>query len=150
MVNNLRVQFNEYSFNPDGSLNPQMERFLAAAAAAGYKLTMVYAGGDAQNIGRGTAAYPALTNAQAYTALQQNFADVSSAWTKMLTWMDTHAPVENAVYGWEAMNEAAGYAHAIRANGASGGLDMAAFVKLYADHVLALSKTIAAHLLAVK
>ena len=145
LVNNLRVQFNEYSFNPDGSLNPQMERFLAAAAAAGYKLTMVYAGGDAQNIGRGTAAYPALTNAQAYTALQQNFTDVSSAWTKMLTWMDKHAPVENAVYGWEAMNEAAGYAHAIRANGASGGLDMAAFVKLYADHVSALSKTIAAH-----
>ena len=34
LVNNLRVFLNEYSFNPDGSLHPQMESFLSAAAAA--------------------------------------------------------------------------------------------------------------------
>ena len=38
LVNNLRVLFNEYSFNADGSLNPQLERFLTAAAAQGLSL----------------------------------------------------------------------------------------------------------------
>ena len=46
-----------------------MERFLAAATAAGYQLTMVYAGGDAQNIGRNVEGWPALSNADAYAAL---------------------------------------------------------------------------------
>lgn len=144
LVNNLRVQFNEFSFNPDGSMHPQMERFLAAATAAGYKLTMVYAGGDAQNIGRGTEDWPALSNANAYAALQENYGDVSGAWDKLLDWMDGHKTVETAVYGWELMNESAGYKHAVRANGTQGDLSKADFVKLYADHAIALTTQIEA------
>ena len=44
-VNNLRLLFNEYSFNADGSLHPAYEGFLAAAAAQNYKITFVYGGG---------------------------------------------------------------------------------------------------------
>ena len=58
LVNNLRVMFNEYSFNADGSMNPQFERFLAAATAAGYQLTICYGGGDNQRIGLGDADHP--------------------------------------------------------------------------------------------
>ena len=144
LVNNLRIQFNEYSFNPDGSLHPQMERFLAAAVAAGYQLTMVYAGGDAQNIGRGSEGWPALSNAEAYAALQANYTDVAGAWTRMLDWMDQHQTVEDAVYGWELMNESAGYKHSVRANGTQGDLGKSDFVQLYADHVIALTELIEA------
>ena len=111
LVNNLRVLFNEYSFNPDGSMNPQFERFLAAAAAEGYQITLAYGGGDAQNIGIGDADHPALSNADAFAALQANFADVAGAWDSLMTWMDAHAGTAAAVYGWELMNEAAGYRH---------------------------------------
>lgn len=144
LVNNLRVQFNEFSFNADGSMHPQMERFLAAATAAGYQLTMVYAGGDAQNIGRNIEGWPALSNAEAYAALEANYSDVSGAWSKMLDWMDQHQAVEDSVYGWELMNESAGYKHSVRANGTQGDLDKADFVKLYADHAIALTDLIEA------
>ena len=58
LVNNLRVLFNEHSFNPDGSLHPEMERFLRAAVAQEFELTICYGGGDAQNIGIGTDGQP--------------------------------------------------------------------------------------------
>ena len=139
LVNNLRVLFNEYSFNADGTLHPQMERFLAAAAANGYQLTISYGGGDAQNIGIGNATWGALSNAAADAALQANIADVSGAWTKMMGWMDGHAAVKGAVYGWDLMNESAGYRHSIKANGADATYSVASFAKLYADHMIALS-----------
>jgi len=53
LVNNLRVMFNEYSFNADGSMNPQFERFLAAAAAQGFQLTICYGCGHPQPLGTG-------------------------------------------------------------------------------------------------
>ena len=142
LVNTLRVLFNEYSFNADGSMNPQFERFLAAAAAAGYQVTLAYGGGDAQNIGIGDADHPALTNAQAMTALQDNFTDISGAWSQMMTWMDGHAAVANAVYGYDLINEAAGYRHSVAANGTQGDLSAQDFVQLYAEHIAALAQLV--------
>ena len=142
LVNNLRVLFNEFSFNADGSLNPQMQRFLAAAAAKGYELTMCYGSGQAQGIGRNDAANPALTNAQAVSALNANHKVMAEGWAKMLTWMDHHIAVKDKVYGWELMNEAAGYRNTVRANGTQGSLDTASFVELYAKHAIELSKLI--------
>ena len=139
LVNNLRVLFNEYSFNADGTLHPQMERFLAAAAANGFALTITYGGGDSQNIGIGNATWGALSNAAAASALQENYADVSGAWSNMMTWMEGHSAVKSAVYGWDLMNESAGYRHSIKANGADATYSIASFAKLYADHVIALS-----------
>lgn len=144
LVNNLRVLFNEYSFNPDGTLHPQMERFLAAAAANGYQLTITYGGGDAQNIGIGNATWGALSNAQATAALEANYSDVSGAWTKMMSWMDANTAVKSAVYGWDLMNESAGYRHSIKANGADATHTIASFAKLYADHMIGLSDLVQA------
>lgn len=142
LVNNLRVLFNEYSFNPDGSLNPQMERFLAAAVAQGFDLTIAYGEGDAQNIGIGEGRWPDLSNAAAYAALQQNLPDIQGAWDAMLSWMEGHPQVAQGVWGWELMNESAAYRHSVRNNGAGDGLSAADFVKLYADHAIALSQMI--------
>jgi len=144
LVNNLRVLFNEYSFNADGTLHPQMERFLAAAAANGYQLTITYGGGDAQNIGIGNATWGPLTNAAADAALRTNYIDVSGAWTKMMSWMDGNAAVKGAVYGWDLMNESAGYRHSIKANGADTSFSVASFAKLYADHMIGLSDLVQA------
>ncbi len=142
LVNNLRVLFNEFSFNPDGSMNPQFERFLAAAAVAGYQITLAYGGGDAQNIGIGDADHPSLTNSEAYDALEENFSDVSGAWARMMDWADDHPDAAAAVYGWELMNEAAGYRHSVRANGADASYSAVDFVRLYATHCAELAQLI--------
>ena len=142
LVNNLRVYFNEHSFNADGSMHPQTEAFFAAAVAAGYSLTVCYAEGDAQNIGIGKDRWPSLTNTQAFAALEENFADVSGAWTRMLAWMEAHPEVKSGVWGWELMNESAGYRHSIRANGPGDGLSYTDFIRLYADHATALADMI--------
>ena len=144
LVNNLRVLFNEHSFNPDGSMHPQMEAFLAAAVAQGFDLTICYGEGDAQNIGIGSGRWPALSNAEAYAALQDNYADVAGGWQSMLTWMQDHPEVAQGVWGWELMNESAAYRNTVRANGAGDGLTTTDFVKLYADHAIALADMISA------
>ncbi|MEQ9696037.1 hypothetical protein [Shimia sp. SDUM112013] len=143
-VNNLRLGFNEFSFNPDGSLHEQYERFLTAAAAHGFEITFLYAGGDAQNIGNGNSAWghSDLGNAAAYEALQENFTDLSGAWASLLDWLDQNSAVAEAVFGFELMNEPAGYRFSIRENGPGEGYDLADFVQLYADHVIALSDMI--------
>lgn len=143
LVNTLRVLFNEHSFNPDGSMNPQFERFLAAAAAQGYQITLAYGGGDTQNIGIGDADHPALTNAEAYAALQANHADVAGAWDQMMGWMDDHPTTAASVYGWEMMNEAAGYRHSVKANGSDASYSAADFVALYAEHCAQLADLVA-------
>ncbi|MEY5038942.1 MAG: Bifunctional hemolysin/adenylate cyclase precursor, partial [Pseudomonadota bacterium] len=142
LVNNLRVLFNEHSFNEDGSLHPQMEAFLAEAVAQGYDLTICYGEGDAQNIGRGIDGWPTLSNAEAFVALQDNFADVSGAWGQMLDWMAAHAEVAQGVWGYELMNESAAYRNTVRANGAGDGLTATDFIKLYTDHTVALADMI--------
>lgn len=142
LVNNLRVLFNEHSFNADGSMHPQMEAFLAAAVAQGFQLTMCYGEGDAQNIGIGEGRWPDLTNAEAYAALQENFTDVAGAWAAMMDWAAAHPEVAQGVYGWELMNESAGYRHSIRNNGAGDGLTATDFVELYTQHANQLADII--------
>ncbi len=142
LVNNLRILFNEHSFNADGSLHPDMEAFLAEAVAQGYNLTMCYGEGDAQNLGRGYDRWPRLTNAQGYAALQENFNDISGAWQSMMDWMAAHSTVAQGVYGWELINESASYRETIRYNGAGEGYVIADFVELFTDHAVALAQMI--------
>ncbi|MFZ9199442.1 MAG: calcium-binding protein [Paracoccaceae bacterium] len=144
LVNNLRVLFNEHSFNANGSLHPEMERFLRAAVAQGFDLTICYGGGDAQNIGIGTDRWPALSNPEAIRALNENLTDVSGAWADMLAWMAANPSVAAGVWGWELMNESAAYRHSVRFNGTADGLSAADFVKLYADHAIELARQIGA------
>jgi Ca2+-binding RTX toxin-like protein len=143
LVNNLRVQFNEFSFNPDGSMNPLFERFLAAAAAQGFDVTLTYSSGDTQDIGIGDADHPALTNAAAHAALVSNFQTVSATWTKMMDWMDAHPAEAASVYGWDLMNEPAAYRHSIKANG-SDALTTADFMALFVQHNAQLAELISA------
>jgi Ca2+-binding RTX toxin-like protein len=144
LVNNFRVLFNEHSFNADGSLNPLFERFLKAAAAQGYELTLTYGSGDTQNIGIGSGAWSALSNAAAFKALQDNYAHMAGSWTRMMDWMDKNQPVKQAIYGLDLMNESAGYRHSIKTNGADATYTMASFVKLFADHMIGLSELVQA------
>jgi Ca2+-binding RTX toxin-like protein len=140
-VNNLRLNFNEFSFDENGKLHPQFTLFLKEAAAQGFEFTFTYASGDAQNIGNAGSqwGHTALTNANAYAALEQNFGDIQGAWESLLDWLDKNEKVADAIYGFEMMNEPAGYRHSIRANGNGDGYTDADFIKLYADHVIALS-----------
>lgn len=162
-INTLRVQFNEYSFDANGNLAPQYETFLAEAAANGYKLVVLYAGGDVQNIGnpdwvRGAGDTPyidaegierkghrwgALSETDARAALIAQQIETRAAWVKMLNWLDRagNDAVQQAVWGYELMNEPAGYRHSINSNDADG-LTEAHFVKLYADHMIALSNLV--------
>lgn len=146
MVNTLRIGFNEHSFNPDGSLHADFEAFLAEAVAQGFEIAFVYAGGDVQNIGNSGSAWghTDLSNSEAYAALEENFADVSGAWGRLLDWLDAHGAVKAGVYGFELMNEPAGYRHSIRENGSGEGYAIGDFVRLYADHSIALAAQIAA------
>lgn len=159
-INTLRVQFNEYSFDANGNLAPQYETFLAEAAAQGYKLVVLYAGGDVQNIGnpdwvRGAGDTPyidaegvarighrwgALSETNARAALIAQQVETRAAWVKMLNWLDRtgNDAVQQSVWGYELMNEAAGYRHSINSNNADG-LTEASFVRLYADHNIALA-----------
>lgn len=142
LVNNLRILFNEHSFNPDGSMHPQMEAFLAEAVAQGFDLTICYGEGDAQNIGRGYDRWPRLTNAEGYAALEENFGDISGAWQSMMNWTAAHRDVAAGVYGYELINESASYRETIRYNGAGEGYSMADFVGLFTDHAVALAQMI--------
>ncbi len=106
VVNTLRLQFNDFSFNKNGSLHKEYEAFLDAATKAGYKIIMTYADGEMQQLGRGDG----LTSAQVLakvTGSVETRAD--HAWTKMMGWMSHHSSVKAAVYGYEVANEAAAY-----------------------------------------
>ncbi|WP_207100515.1 calcium-binding protein [Paracoccus shandongensis] len=131
-VTTLRIPFNAYSFNADGSLDPMFERFLTAAAAQGFDFLFVYADGDMQRLGEndglGLDAIRAGLAGQAHDRM-------IDGWGKMLDWLDGHADVRNAVYAFEAVNEPAAYARAETLGGETG-----EFVRLYGDHMAALAQ----------
>jgi Ca2+-binding RTX toxin-like protein len=60
----------------------------------------------------------------------------------MMDWMDGHPTTAAGVYGWELMNEAAGYRHTVRANGSDAFYTAADFVGLYAAHCADLAQMI--------
>lgn len=128
-VNTLRLPFNEFSFNEDGSLHEQYERMLEAAADQGLNLLFVYMGGDAQRYGT----REDVDATQIYDKLQTEIHDgMIGGWTSLMNWLDAHPDVAQSVYGFEAINEPATYFR---------GADMAAegeadrFVELYGQHV---------------
>lgn len=126
-VNTLRLPFNAFSFNADGSLDPVYERFLAEAARQGFKIVMVYADGEAQALGENGSA----NLSQMRAALNGSVHDrMMQSWDKMLTWLDRHPDVNAAVYALEGANEPAAYGRAETLAGGNG-----EFVRLYGDHM---------------
>lgn len=130
-VNTIRLFFNEASFNEDGSLHPQFERFLIAAANAGLNLIIGTTGHDAQRLGEnGDLDVAGMRNG----LVNEVFPATTRAWGQMFDWLDDHPSVANAIYGLELMNEPAAYARAENMAGHTG-----EFVRMYADHMLGLA-----------
>jgi len=137
-VNTLRLPFNEYSFNEDGSLHPEYERFLAAAANEGFQIIFGYFGGEAQGYGFGED----LTGEEMYEGLDgEVFDGMVSGWTSMTEWLDEHPDVQDAVYGYELVNEPAAYERGARVAGDTPEAE-AEFVALYVEHMEALTDLI--------
>ena len=133
-VNTLRLCFNEFSFNPDGSMHPQFERFLEAAAQAGLKLIIGYSSGDVQRLGH----HGGLSVDEFRDALSGRVLDtMEQSWDKMLDWVKARPAVSDAIYGLEIANEPASYDRAEQLAGNTG-----EFVRMYADHMLAMGALI--------
>ena len=137
-VTTLRLPFNLNSFNADGSLHPQYEQFLDAAARQGFTLIMAQAEGDAQNL---TAQGPDALDQMRDALTGPVYDRMEQAWTTMLDWMDAHPAVKDAVYGYEVVNEPASYNQAtFYADTRDAGLQE--FVSLYARHMVDLGQMI--------
>lgn len=137
-VTTLRMPFNMYSFNADGSLHPQYERFLAAAVAEGFDLIMVQMDGDAQTL---TANGPDALEEMRDALTGEVYDRVEQAWTMMLDWMDAHPAVGDAVYAYEVLNEPAAYNTATTyADSRPEGFQE--FVTLYAEQMVELGQMI--------
>ncbi|MDO5369145.1 calcium-binding protein [Paracoccus sp. (in: a-proteobacteria)] len=136
-VNTLRLPFNAYSFNADGSLEPMYERFLVEAARQGFGIVMVYADGGTQQLGENNSA----DLAQMRDALGGSVHDrMIGTWERMLAWLDRHPVVDAAIYALEAANEPAAYGRAENLAGGSG-----EFVRLYGDHMAEFAALVGAH-----
>ena len=132
-VNTLRLPFNEFSFNPGGTLHEQYERFLTAAAQEGFQIILGYFGGDVQRYGAGESADTI------HDALAGPIHDgMSEGWTSMLAWLNGHPDVKDAVWGYEIANEPATYARGADAD-ADGSTR---FQELYAQHIIELAAQI--------
>lgn len=137
-VTTLRLPFNVHSFNADGSLHPQYERFLAAASREGFNFIMVQMNGEAQTLSaNGPDALQEMRNGLAgevYDSMQQG-------WTLMLDWMDAHPEVRDAVYAHEVVNEPAAYNTAtFYSDNRTEGYQE--FVPLYAEHMVEIGQMI--------
>ncbi len=137
-LNALRVPFNINSFNPDGSLAPEFERFLIAAASRGLQLIPVLADGGAQQ-------FDGTTQQIQEALVGPVFDDMVNAWQKMKSWMEDHPSVEAAVYGWELVNEPASYDRAINRAPAADRADVQQdMVALYIQHMAELARIVSA------
>lgn len=133
-VNTLRMPFNEHSFNADGTLHEQYERFLSAAAAEGFEILFVYAGGEVQRGGNDAASADEL-----YDALDGEIFDgMAEGWSSLLSWLDDNADVKDAVYGLEIANEPESYS----VGGDLDGDTSDRFLELYGAHMIELAATI--------
>ena len=127
-VNTLRLPFNAFSFNPDGSLHPEYERFILEAAKQGFQIVFNYSDGDIQRYGGEMD--PASAD-QMRAQLQGPIHDrMMQSWEQMLDWLDQHPQAAAAVYALEAVNEPNTYARAEDRTGNTG-----EFVRLYGDHM---------------
>jgi len=107
LVNTLRVPFNAYSFNDDGSLHPQIERFLTAAAEQGFRLILVQNDGEAQTLGSDAGWTPAALAQALGTSVVPR---MEAAWAAMRDWLGDNPQVDAAVWGLEMVNEPATWA----------------------------------------
>ena len=137
-VTTLRLPFNASSFNADGSLHAQYERFLEAAAKEGFNFIIVQMNGDAQTL---TASGPNALQDMRDALTGAVYDNMEQGWAQMLDWMDAHPTISDAVYAYEVVNEPAAYNTAtFYADKRSEGLQE--FVSLYAQQMVQLGQMI--------
>lgn len=137
-VTTLRVPFNLNSFNADGTLHPDFEGFLEAAAKEGFTFIMVQMEGAAQTL---TAEGPDAVGQMRDGLTGEVYDRMEQGWTMMLDWMDAHPSVKDAVYAHEVVNEPAAYNQATF-YAASRPEALQEFVSLYAEHMVQLGQMI--------
>ncbi|RJE78547.1 calcium-binding protein [Paracoccus sp. JM45] len=137
-VTTLRIPFNLNSFNADGTLHPDFERFLVAAANEGFTFIMVQMEGAAQTL---TASGPNALDQMRDGLSVEVYDRMEQGWTMLLDWMDTHPSVKDSVYAHEVVNEPAAY-NTATFYGTSRPAALQDFVSLYATHMVQLGQMI--------
>lgn len=133
LVDTLRLPFNLASFNPDGSLHEQYERFLIAAAQQGFQIIFVQNEGLAQRSGWAAGETPdSLATLLDETVIPR----MTTAWQTLATWLDQHDSVKQAVWGYELANEPAAWARGeVIAPRGTKQAELDRFLALYAQHM---------------
>lgn len=145
-VRRLRMAFNTYSFNADGTMHPQMEAFLAQAATHGFEILWVLMDGPSQESGNSDSlirqwpnSYQTMSTLDDWQALMPRLAArQAEAWGKLLNWLAMRPNIVS--YGFEAINEPATYGRAAGKFPAAA----AEFVHAYLAHVEAIFHQISA------
>ena len=145
-VRRIRMAFNTYTFNPDGSMHPQMESFLGRAAELGFEILWVLMDGPSQESGNDPElvrdwpnSYQTLATLDDWRALMPRLAARhAEAWGKLLNWLAMRPNIVS--YGFEAINEPASYGRAAGRFPA----DAAEFVHAYVAHVEAIFHQVSA------
>ena len=145
-VRRIRMAFNGYSFNADGTMHPQMETFLARAATHGFEILWVLMDGPSQESGNNPEferdwpnSYSPMVTLDDWQALMPRLAARhAEAWGKLLNWLAMRPNI--VTFGFEAINEPASYGRAAGRFPANA----AEFVQAYADHVTAIFHQVSA------
>ena len=145
-VRRIRMAFNTYTFNPDGSMHPQMESFLGRAAELGFEILWVLMDGPSQESGNSDGliadwpnSYSQMTTLADWRGLMPRLAARhAEAWSKLLNWLAMRPNIIS--YGFEAINEPASYGRAAGRFPA----DAAEFVHAYVAHVEAIFHRVSA------
>lgn len=133
LVDTLRLPFNLASFNADGSLHDQYERFLAAAAQQGFRIIFVQNEGLAQRSGWGPGWTPDSLAAHLDGTVIPR---MEAAFQHLDAWLDRHTAVRDAVWGYELANEPAAWARGeVIAPTGTKQATLDRFVALYAQHM---------------
>ncbi len=144
LVNALRIPFNAYSFNADGSLDPRFEALLTEAARLNFRILFVYMDGEGQRYGSpqvpGTARASAADIAQALRG--EIFDRAETSFGRLMDWLDRHPQVRAATWGLELMNEPAAFKIGMNRLPQTDAAGRARFVQLYAEVMVRLARSV--------
>lgn len=133
LVDTLRLPFNLASFDSNGNLHPLYERFLAAAAAQGFRILFVQNEGLAQRSGWGDGWTPDSLAAHLDGTVIPR---METAFRTLDAWLDRNTDVRAAVTGYELANEPAAWARGeVIAPQGTKQATLDRFVALYASHM---------------
>ena len=133
-ANTIRYAFSENDFDSNGQLLPKASSFLEAAAAVGFQIIFVYNDEFIHNFDKANISDGTDKNTSAIlNALRAQFTDANGnldvagfeaakialidqyatkavqGWSELLSWLADHQEVQDAVYGYELINEPASY-----------------------------------------